>query len=90
MSVARQPPQHFPMGYESGEGDMIPTGYESERAAGFDHDAKHGDPDERSTTTNPGAAAGLSRGYERGGVHTRCGGALRRVADHLDPVKRPY
>jgi hypothetical protein len=25
-------------------------GCESERVAGFDHDAKHGDPDERPTT----------------------------------------
>jgi hypothetical protein len=26
------------MGYESGEGGVIPTGYESEQVAGIDHD----------------------------------------------------
>jgi hypothetical protein len=50
------------MGYESEAGGVIPTGYESERLAGIDHDAKHGDPDERPTFTSPGAAAGLFGG----------------------------
>ena len=30
--------------------------YESERVAGFDHDATHGDPDGRRTIADPGAA----------------------------------
>jgi hypothetical protein len=38
---------------------VIPTGYESERVAGIDRDAKRGDPDERPTTTDPGTTAGL-------------------------------
>ena len=55
------------MGYESEEGGVIPTGYESERVAGIDHDAKHGDPNERPAFTDPRAAAGLSRRYDSGG-----------------------
>jgi hypothetical protein len=50
------------MGFESGEEGVIPTAYESERVAGFDHDAKHGDPDERPVFADSCAAAGLSRG----------------------------
>src|SRR5258708_137805 len=45
--------QPYPMAYESGEEGVIPTGYESERAAEVDHDAKHGDPEERPTTVAP-------------------------------------
>ncbi len=75
------------MGYESGEGGVIPTGYESERVAGIDHDAKHGDPDERSTITDPGAAAGLFGRYHGGGF---CGvrrGAVRLHRPHRTPVQ---
>jgi len=34
-------------------------GYETERVDEIDHDATHGDPNERPTTTDPGTAAGL-------------------------------
>ncbi len=60
--------KHFPMGYESGEGGVIPMGYESERVAGIDHAAGHGDPHERRTITDPGAAAGLFGWHHGGGV----------------------
>ena len=33
------------MGFESEREGVIPTGYESERVAGIDHDARHGDRD---------------------------------------------
>jgi metallo-beta-lactamase class B len=38
-------------------------GHEFEQVAGIDHDAKHGDSDERRTITDPGAAAGLFGGH---------------------------
>ena len=60
--------KHFPMGYESGEGGVIPMGYESERVAGIDHAAGHGDPHERRTITDPGAVAGLFGWHHGGGV----------------------
>jgi hypothetical protein len=34
--------------------EHYPMGYGSERGAGSDHDAKHGDPDERPAFTDPG------------------------------------
>jgi hypothetical protein len=40
-------------------GGVIPTGYESERVAGFDLDAKHDDRDRRPAITDPGGAAGF-------------------------------
>jgi hypothetical protein len=58
------------MGYESEQGGVIPTGYESERGAGVDH-ARHGDPDERRAISDPGATAGFCGwfgGDEPGGV----------------------
>jgi hypothetical protein len=64
------------MGFESEARGVIPTGYESERAAGFDHDAKHGDSDERPAFTDPCAAAGFSRGHRGGGFHPGSRGAL--------------
>jgi hypothetical protein len=38
---------------------VIPTGFESEQVAGSDHDAKHGDPNERPAIPDLDAAAGL-------------------------------
>src|SRR3981189_1714147 len=70
------------MGFESEAGGAIPTGYESERVAGFDHDAKHGDPDERPAFTDPGAAAGLSRVHHGGGFRPCSRGALRLYRSH--------
>jgi transposase InsO family protein len=64
------------MGYESGEGGVIPTGYESERGTGIDHDRTHGDPNERRTFADPGAAAGLFGRHGGGGFCGRAGGAL--------------
>ena len=45
-------------------------GYESEWAAGFDHDARHGDRYERQTIGDAGPATGLS-GRNRGGFLRR-------------------
>ena len=55
-SVSMQP---FLMGVESEQGGVIPTEFESERAAGSDHDAPHGDPDERPAFTDPVTTTGL-------------------------------
>jgi hypothetical protein len=65
------------MGFESGEGGVIPTGYESERVAGFDHDAKHGDRDERPAITDPGAAPGVF------GLHHGGGAAISGTGERL-------
>src|SRR5208283_3218723 len=75
------------MGYESEEGGVIPTGYESERVAGIDHDATHGDPHERRTITDPGTASGLFGGHNRGGFFSPRGGALRFHRAHRAPVQ---
>src|SRR5882724_3662850 len=91
------------MEYESEHESMIPTGYESERLAGIDHDARHGDPNERPTITDPGAAAGLCGRNDNGGffagprrtlqLHRPYPGALRLSApcDHRPHAcfKRP-
>jgi hypothetical protein len=48
------------MGFESEQG-VIPTGFESERLAGIDHDAKHGDRYERNSC-HAGSITGLLDG----------------------------
>ena len=66
---------------------MIPTGYESERVAGIDHDAKHGDPDEPPTTTNPGAAANANPAAEQIAAETASGEAqsLGNTSEEVTP-----
>lgn len=69
------------MGYESEEGGVIPTGFESE-GAGSDHDAKHGDPYERPAFTNPGAAPGLLGRHGSSRFHPGPKRALRFYRPH--------
>ena len=59
-------------------------GYESERVAGIDHAAWHGDPNERPTVTDPGAAAGLFGWRQRSGYRRH-----RQVWTKTRPVTIP-